>query len=105
MVEVMRPPITARAIGARISPPSPSASAVGSIPKIIARVVMMIGRSRICPASISAVRRSPPAARALSLTGAFAPEPGYEIVPKPEAEALVEYLLSLKSIAPLPESQ
>jgi cbb3-type cytochrome oxidase cytochrome c subunit len=32
---------------------------------------------------------------ALVLTGAMAPEPGYEIVPKPEAKALVSYLLSL----------
>lgn len=32
---------------------------------------------------------------ALNLTGALAPEPGYEIVPKPEARALVAYLASL----------
>lgn len=33
---------------------------------------------------------------ALDLTGQLAPEPGYEIVPKPEARALVAYLTSLQ---------
>ena len=49
--------------------------------------------------------RSRPSPEALLLTGAFAPEPGYEVVPKPDAEALVEYLLSLKAITPLPETK
>jgi cytochrome c oxidase cbb3-type subunit 2 len=49
--------------------------------------------------------RGRPSPQALSLTGAFAPEPGYEIVPKPEAEALVQYLLSLKASTPLPETK
>jgi mono/diheme cytochrome c family protein len=31
-------------------------------------------------------------------------EPGFEIIPKPEAEALVAYLLSLNSDVPLPEA-
>ncbi len=34
---------------------------------------------------------------ALDLTGQLAPEPGYEIVPKPEARALVAYLASLQA--------
>lgn len=34
---------------------------------------------------------------ALKLEEGFAPEPGYEIVPKPEARQLVAYLLSLRS--------
>ncbi len=46
-----------------------------------------------------------PSPDALKLTGEFAPEPGYEIVPKPEATALVQYLLSLKADAPLPEAK
>ena len=45
MVEATRPPITARPSGADCSPPSPSASAVGIIPAIIARLVIRIGRS------------------------------------------------------------
>jgi cbb3-type cytochrome oxidase cytochrome c subunit len=31
-------------------------------------------------------------------------EPGYEVTPKPEAEALVAYLMSLRADAPLPEA-
>lgn len=41
-------------------------------------------------------------AKALKLTGKFAPKDGYEIVPTPEAEALVDYLLSLKKDYPVP---
>jgi len=40
---------------------------------------------------------------ALNLTGEDAPEPGYEIVPKPEAKSLVSYLLSLDRSHPLNE--
>ena len=59
-VEVISPPITHTAIGARVSPPSLIASATGSMPKIIAAVVITIGRSRMMPASISAsVERLP----------------------------------------------
>lgn len=46
-----------------------------------------------------------PSPDALKLPSEFAPEPGYEIVPKPEARALVQYLLSLKANAPLPEAK
>lgn len=45
-----------------------------------------------------------PSPDALSLTGASAPSPGYEVVPKPEARELVAYLLSLQSDAPLYEA-
>src|SRR5262249_28061060 len=38
-----------------------------------------------------------PSPEALVLAGEFAPEPGYEIVPKSEAIALVNYMLSLQS--------
>lgn len=38
---------------------------------------------------------------ALVLTKGFAPEPGWEIVPKPDAQALVAYLLSLRADTPL----
>ena len=41
---------------------------------------------------------------ALKLFGEFAPEPGWEVVPKPEATQLVEYLRSLKSSVDLPEA-
>lgn len=42
--EVARPPITATAIGARDSTPAAAPSAIGSMPKIIAKVVISIGR-------------------------------------------------------------
>lgn len=38
------------------------------------------------------------------LTGPHAPPPGYEVVPTPDAEALVAYLLSLRHNYPLPEA-
>jgi hypothetical protein len=47
-----RPPMTAYAIGARNSPPSPNASALGIIPAIIAIVVITMGRARFWPASM-----------------------------------------------------
>ena len=59
----MSPPTTARAIGARISAPSPIAKNSGSMPKIIAVVVMRMGRSRVRPAVTSASRRSRPRPR------------------------------------------
>jgi len=46
-----------------------------------------------------------PSAEALALPPEFAVEAGYEVVPKPEARLLVEYLLSLKANAPLPEAK
>lgn len=45
-----------------------------------------------------------PSPDALTLSGPSAPEPGYEIVPKPETRALVAYLLSLQNDAPLFEA-
>ncbi|MCB1225343.1 MAG: cbb3-type cytochrome c oxidase subunit II [Verrucomicrobiales bacterium] len=39
---------------------------------------------------------------ALPLMGRFAPKKGYEVVPKAEAEALVDYILSLKKDWPIP---
>lgn len=41
--------------------------------------------------------RGTPAPDALKLTGEYAPEPGYEVVPTERAYALVSYLLSLQS--------
>ncbi len=41
---------------------------------------------------------------ALKLSGEFAVEPGFEVVPKPEAMQLVEYLRSLKTSVDLPEA-
>ena len=55
--------MTARPSGARISAPWPSPRASGSMPKIIASVVIMIGRSRVRPAVMSASRRSIPPLR------------------------------------------
>lgn len=46
-----------------------------------------------------------PSPGALGLKAPFAVEPGYEIVPKPEALALAAYLLSLKASTPLPEAK
>jgi cytochrome c oxidase cbb3-type subunit 2 len=45
-----------------------------------------------------------PSADALRLPDGFKPEPGFEIVPKPEAKALVAYLVSLKASAQLFET-
>jgi cytochrome c oxidase cbb3-type subunit 2 len=45
-----------------------------------------------------------PSAHALNLEGEFAPEEGYEIVPRREARLLVDYLLSLRSIVSLAEA-
>ncbi|MCC6233991.1 MAG: cbb3-type cytochrome c oxidase subunit II [Verrucomicrobiales bacterium] len=45
-----------------------------------------------------------PSPDALKLEGAYAPEAGYEVVPKEEARVLVAYLLSLKSSASLVEA-
>ena len=42
-------------------------------------------------------------ADALALTGPNKPKPGYEVVPKPEAKALVAYLMSLDKSHPLKE--
>ena len=53
-VEEIRPPITACAMGAFCPLPSWRLSASGSIPKIMASVVMTMGRKRVVPASTSA---------------------------------------------------
>jgi cytochrome c oxidase cbb3-type subunit 2 len=45
-----------------------------------------------------------PSRKALRLTGEHAPPPGYEVIPTARAEALVAYLLSLKTDYSLPES-
>jgi hypothetical protein len=45
-----------------------------------------------------------PSPKALQLEGRYAPEAGYEVVPRPAAEALVAYLLSLRSGISLPEA-
>lgn len=45
-----------------------------------------------------------PSSNALKLAPEFAPPAGYEVVPKPEADALVAYLLSLRVDAALPEA-
>jgi cytochrome c oxidase cbb3-type subunit 2 len=45
-----------------------------------------------------------PSPDALQLPGEFAPPPGFEIVPKPEARALVAYLSSLRTDAVLFEA-
>ena len=54
----MSPPITARAMGARISAPAPIAKARGSMPKIMARVVITMGRRRVEPALMRASLRA-----------------------------------------------
>lgn len=46
--------------------------------------------------------QGPTPANALKLTGKAAPPAGYEVVPTAEAEALVDYLLSLKKDYPVP---
>lgn len=46
--------------------------------------------------------QGPASDKALNLSGKFAIEAGYEVVPTAEAEALVDYLLSLKKDHPIP---
>ncbi|WP_395749511.1 cbb3-type cytochrome c oxidase subunit II [Prosthecobacter sp.] len=46
--------------------------------------------------------QGPVSSRALKLPKKFAPPAGYEVVPTPEADRLVEYLLSLKKDYPVP---
>jgi len=46
--------------------------------------------------------QGPVSEKALKLKGKFAPKPGYEVIPSAEAEALVDYLLSLKKDQPIP---
>lgn len=46
--------------------------------------------------------QGPVSERALKLPKKFAPPAGYEVVPTPEADRLVEYLQSLKKDAPIP---
>jgi len=46
--------------------------------------------------------QGPASNRALNLPKKFAPPAGYEVVPTPEADRLVEYLLSLKKDHPIP---
>ncbi len=59
-VDMIRPPITAIAIGERKPPPSPRPSAEGNMPAAIAIVVITIGRARLRPASTSASSRGVP---------------------------------------------
>ena len=47
-------------------------------------------------------QQGPVASNALKLTGKYAPKKGYEVIPTPEAEALVDYVLSLKKDYPVP---
>ena len=56
MVENTMPPITAIAIGERISAPSPQPSAIGTSPSTLLSIVIRIGRSRTSPATFSASR-------------------------------------------------
>ncbi len=46
-VETLKPPTTARANGALVSPPVPRPIAMGRRPKTVAREVMRIGRSLV----------------------------------------------------------
>ena len=46
-VATNKPPMTARPSGAFCSPPSPSPSAMGNMPMIIASAVIMTGRRRV----------------------------------------------------------
>ena len=62
-VEVISPPITTIAIGARKLGSVPRPSAIGSMPAPIAMVVITIGRARLWQASISASRRVMPRSR------------------------------------------
>ena len=60
MVDAIKPPITAVAIGERNSPPSPMPKADGNMPAPMASVVMIMGLARLWPASTIASTRSMP---------------------------------------------
>ena len=62
-VDVMRPPIVAIEIGARNSAPSPVDAADGHMPKIMAKVVIRIGRRRMGPALRMASLTDSPSSR------------------------------------------
>ena len=47
-------------------------------------------------------RQGPVSKLAVEIEGKYAPAPGYEVIPTPEAEALVDYILSLKKAYPIP---
>ena len=57
--------MTAMAMGERKAVPSPNAAAMGSIPRPIAMVVMMIGRARLWAASMMASNRFMPSCSAM----------------------------------------
>ncbi|MNL68809.1 hypothetical protein D3C87_1935880 [compost metagenome] len=62
-VDVINPPMTAIAIGARKAASAPTPTAAGTMPATMAIVVMMIGRARVVPAASRAARRSAPSLR------------------------------------------
>ena len=53
-VDVKSPPITTAPSGCRASPPSPNPRAIGSIPNIVVRDVIRMGRSLLNPPEIIA---------------------------------------------------
>ncbi len=55
--------MTATPIGERVSAPSPTPNATGTMPKTIAKVVIKMGRSLTGPASLMAALRERPLAR------------------------------------------
>ena len=60
-VAAASPPMTARPSGAVCSPPSPKPSAIGTMPAIMAQLVIRIGRSRpLAPVDRGLVRARPP---------------------------------------------
>ena len=65
-VAAASPPMTARPSGATCWPPSPSASAIGTMPAIMAQLVIKIGRSRARPASTPASPAAAPSVRCRS---------------------------------------
>jgi hypothetical protein len=65
-VAAARPPITARPNGAVASAPSPSPNAIGTMPAIIAALVIRTGRMRARAASIAACNAVPACGRKCS---------------------------------------
>ena len=62
-VEVIRPPITVIAIGARKLESPPRPTAIGNMPAPMARVVISTGRARLWQASSRASCRDRPSSR------------------------------------------
>ena len=110
IVDVITPPMTATPSGLRKSAPSPLPSAIGNIPATSANVVIRIGRRRIAPASISAVRSDTPPcsrchfAKSISRIAFFATIPASRITPISDIRLIVIPVIANAPNTPISDS-